>query len=149
MKTALSSLLALAVLLLAAGCGKSDSGNAGPSSDSLEARVDRHGDRVMASANKAEARQWMKEAKHVFFKSDRKLIGQYVDEFYNAGATQVLIADIEEEAGNEYGEGLLVVLPQDAAARAKIFEVNSRAEIAFDNDAVADRGQKYLYYSLD
>ena len=68
---------------------------------------------------------------------------------FGAGAEQVLIADIEVQDGTEYGEALLVVLPKDAAARAKVFEVNTRAETTFENDGVTDKGQKYLYYSLD
>jgi hypothetical protein len=72
-----------------------------------------------------------------------------VEEFYGAGATQVLIADIEEHDGTQYGEALLIVLPKEAGARAKLFEVGARADTAYQNDPVTDKGQKYLYYSLD
>ena len=144
----------IVTLLFQAGCGKpqpgarsADSGE--PSQDSLETKVDRHGDEVMASTTKAEARQWMKQPKHVFFKADPKEVAQFVEDFYQAGATQVLIADIEEEEGNQYGEALLIVLPGDATLRAKIFEVGTRADTSFQNDPVSDKGQKYLYYSLD
>ena len=85
----------------------------------------------------------------MFFKVDAKTMGKFVEDFYDAGAGQVVIGDVEDLGGNEYGESLLVVLPTDAAARAKVFAVGSRAETAFGNDGVTDKGQKYLLYSLD
>lgn len=111
--------------------------------------VDTHGDEVMASTTKAEAREWMQATNHVFFKADPKQVAQYVSDFYQAGAEQVLIADIEEHEGYQYGEALLIVLPKDAAARTKLFQVGSRADTDFQNDPFTDQGQKYLYYSLD
>jgi len=103
----------------------------------------------MAGSAKAEARQWIKAPSHIFFKADPKEVAQFVEAFYGAGATQVLIADIEEHEGKQYGESLLVVLPKDAAMRKKLFEIGSRADTAFQNDETSDKGQKYLYYSLD
>ncbi len=140
---------------LVGGCSKQQStkkaGNESEeqSQGSLEARVDKHGEEIMASSAKAEARQWMKQPSHIFFKADPKDVAQYVEEFYRAGATQVLIADIEEHEGKQFGEALLVVLPKEASARIKLFEIGSRADTAFQNDPVSDKGQKYLYYSLD
>ncbi len=145
----------LVLLALGGGCGKrhSTAGSSDASDEEvqgpLEIRVDHHGDEVMASSTKAEAREWMKQPKHVFFKVDPKQVGQFVEEFYGAGATQVLIADIEEHEGTFYGEGLLVVLPKDKEIRAKLFAIGARADAAYQNDPVTDKGQKYLYYSLD
>jgi hypothetical protein len=130
-----------ALIGLAIGCGKH--------LDSTISAVDQHGDEVMGSTTKAEARGWMQATNHVFFKADPKQVARYVDDFYQAGATLVLIADIEEHEGYQYGEALLIVLPKDAAARAKIFQVGSRADTDYQNDPVSDQGQKYLYYSLD
>jgi len=147
--------LMLIALALAGGCNKAGSGSSASSGDAdddkgtLEERVDRHGDEVMTSTTKAEAREWMKQPEHVFFKADAKQVGKFVEDFYGAGATQVLICDIEEEEGAQYGEGLLVVLPTDKDARKKLFEVDARANTAFQNDSTSDKGQKYLYYSLD
>ncbi len=119
------------------------------SDDSVIAKIDKHGDEIMASSTKAEARDWMKQKAHIFFKADPKQVGQFVEDFYRAGASRVLIGDIETHESTEYGESLLVVLPKDAAARGKLFEVNSRAQTAFQNDPVSDKKQRYLYYSLD
>ncbi len=157
MKNPLIILLAgslLVVLTLISGCGQQQSSTASgdpdeQSQDALIANIDQHGDEVMSSSDKAEARQWMKQPKHVFFKADPGQVAQFVEDFYNAGARQVLITDIEEFQGNQFGEALLVILPKDAGARAKLFEVGARADTAFDNDPVTDKGQKYLYYSLD
>jgi hypothetical protein len=157
MKTKFSQLIAgtmLIALAFAGGCDKNKAGSTsagGDSSDgdSLETRVDHHGDEIMASTTKAEARAWMKQPKHVFFKVEAKQVGQFVEEFYGAGATQVLIADIEEVEGAQYGEGLLVVLPKEKEARAKLFEIGARADAAYQNDPTTDKGQKYLYYGLD
>lgn len=153
MKNAFTASLLIA-LAMTVGCSKSESTAAGDDSDgdshgSLIAKIDKHGDEIMASSTKAEAREWMKQPKHVFFKADPKQVAQFVEEFYQAGAAQVYIADIEEEEGNFYGEGLLVVLPKDAAARAKLFEIESRADTVYQDDTVPDKGQKYLYNGLD
>jgi hypothetical protein len=144
----------LAALALASGCGKSPStatsdDSDGSSKDDLIAKIDKHGDEIMASSTKAEAREWMKGSKHVFFKADPKVVAQFVEDFYQAGAVQVYIADIETEEGNDYGESLLVVLPTDPAARAKLFQVEARADTQFEDDPVSDKGQKYLYNGLD
>lgn len=128
-------------ILVMIGCSKPQ--------ESLVSAIDKHGDEIMQSTTKAEAREWMKETNHVFFKEEPKQVAQYVEDFYQAGAVQVLIADIEEENGVQYGGALLIVLPKDAAARAKLFEIGSRADTDFQEDPVSDEGQKYLYYSLD
>jgi hypothetical protein len=77
------------------------------------------------------------------------VVAQFVEDFYQAGAVTVYIADIEEEQGYDYGESLLVVLPKDPNARAKLFQVEARADTTFDDDPVTDQGQKYLYNGLD
>jgi hypothetical protein len=139
----------LAACVLAAGCSDKSTSVSGSDDSEDIAKIDRHGEEIMASSAKAEARDWMKQPAHIFFKIDPKQVKQFVEDFYGAGAKQVLIGDIETHDGTQYGESLLVVLPKEAAARAKLFEVNSRAETAFQNDPVSDKKQKYLYYSLD
>ena len=144
---------AVAASALMAGCSNENSGSASDldaqSEDSLIAKIDKHGEEIVASTAKAEAREWMKRPGHVFFKADPKQVRQFVEEFYGRGAKQVLVGDIEVHDGTEYGEALLVVLPKDSRTRAKLFEVNTRAEAAFQNDDVPDKGQKYLYFALD
>jgi hypothetical protein len=156
MRNEARELLAAAVLLgltIVAGCGKhrptaTANKEWEQEPDSLEARIDRHGDEIMASAARAEARQWMNHPSHGFFKANPKEVGRFVEEFYSAGASQVVIADIEQHEGKQFGEGLLVVLPREQSARAKLFEIGARAATTFQNDPVTDKGQKYFYFSL-
>ena len=162
MKQLLVSSLLIA-LVLSGGCGKSQSSaisqltivsnvsnNAdNQSRNSTVAWIDQQGDKIIASATKSEARQWMRQSKHVFLKADAKVVAQFVEDFYQAGAVQVLIADIEEKSGNQSGESLLVVLPKDPTARARLFEVEARVDTAFQNDPVPDKGQNYLYNGLE
>ena len=153
MRMLLASSLLMAIAL-ASGCGKSSSTAASDDSDGsskgdLIAKIDQHGDEIVASSARGEAREWMKQPRHVFFKADPKVVAQFVEDFYQAGAVTVYIADIEEEQGYDYGESLLVVLPRDPNARAKLFQVEARADTAFDDDTVTDQGQKYLYNGLD
>jgi hypothetical protein len=143
---------AMALLLsVLSACGKestsADTNIHDGSHDSAEMRMDKHGEEIMASPTKQEARQWLKGSKHLFFKSDSKTVGQFVEDFYNAGAKQVLIADLEEHEGNQYAGSILVVLPDEDSAREKVFDVGMRADIVFGQDPVIDRGQKYLYYT--
>ena len=120
------------------------------SGGTLEQRDDAHGDEVMNSSKREEARAWMKGEKHVLFKEDPKTMRQFVEDFYAAGAKQVYICDIEEHEGTSYGGGMLVVLPTDASQRGKLFEVGKRAETAAQCDPVSDRGQKVfvLFFGL-
>jgi hypothetical protein len=150
----------LLTLIPFAGCGKQSASSSGGSSSSdqgdgdvsdqpVEVRVDHHGDEIMASDKKYEAREWMKDPNHVFFKEDKKQVSQYIEDFYSAGATQVVIGDTEEHDGTTYAGAVLVVLPTDSAARAKLFEINSKVGPFFQEDPVTDKGQKYLYYTPD
>ena len=115
----------------------------------LEERIEKHCEEVMASSAKAEARQWLRQRSHGFFKTDRRDVAGFVKQFYGAGATEVLIGDIHGDQSAQLGQSLVIVLPKEASARAKLFEIGSRAEDAFQCDHVSDKGQKYLYYPLD
>jgi hypothetical protein len=116
-----------------------------------EKRIDEAGDKIMASDKKAEARQWLKDDNHVLFKfrEGKAGLAKIVDEFYVAGAEKIYVGDISTEAGKDFAGTILVVLPEDFAARTKLFKIDERVGPEFQEDPVADRGQKYLYYSLD
>jgi hypothetical protein len=153
---ACSVLLAALFTMAACLCGcendqvAAPNGNANAGGEgSLIQRVDKHGDEVLASNSKVEAREWLKDSAHVFFKGGKKKTAKFVEDFYAAGAKQVLIGDIESHEGKDFGGCLLVVLPPDTAARAKLIEVDKQAAGAFEEDPVSDQGQKYLYYTFD
>lgn len=117
----------------------------------LEQRIEKAGDEIMASDKKAEAREWLKDDNHLLFKFHDGKAGliKIVDEFYAAGAEKVYVGNVESEAGKDFAGTVLVVLPDDFSARTKLFKIDERVAPVFDEDPAADRGQKYLYYSLD
>jgi hypothetical protein len=149
------------VVLLAAtalGCGKRDAAGSSAASakgaeresdQSREARFDKHAQEQIASSQAFEARKWLKTPKHVIFKHAKGQVAQLVDEFYQAGASQVYVAGVEEHEGSQFGTMLIVALPSDAAARKKIFAIAKQAEDLFQNDPTSDAKQKYLLFSLD
>jgi len=118
-------------------------------SQAMAEKVDRHVEAALAAPNKAEARQWLKPPGHVFFKADKQEVAQLVEDFYAAGAAQVLFVEIARDNDKEIADSMVVVLPKDSAIRAKVFSVGERADGMFDNDPMPDSGQKYLYYGLD
>src|SRR5262249_55030937 len=71
---------------------------------SLEERIEEHCEKIMASSAKAEAREWLQQRTHGFFKTDREDVAGFVEEFYSAGATEVLIGDIEEDQNAQLGQ---------------------------------------------
>ena len=88
MKLAVSSLII--ALAFAPGCSKRETSTKSESERSTEGpnlnEIDKHGDEILASADKAEARQWLKNPSHVFFKEDPKQVKQFIEDFYEAGA---------------------------------------------------------------
>lgn len=144
------------VLLSLAAC---DAENAAPAlpnaaaqiedADSSAKQIDKHGDKLLAGPNKTEAREWLKDSAHTFFKENRQQIAQFIEDYYAAGSSAVYIVDSETHEGHVFGGALLVVLPKDGAARGKVFEVNNKVVPVFDEDPVADEGQKYLIHGFD
>src|SRR5262249_37366932 len=107
------------VVLLAAtalGCGKRDAGGSSAASakgaeresdQSREARFDKHAEEQIASSQAFEARKWLKTTRHVIFKHANQQVAQLVDEFYQAGASQVYVAGVEEHEGSQFGTMLI------------------------------------------
>ena len=142
----LAAALLLSLTPVIVGCDKL---GGGPSGDSLEGRIDKHCEEIMASGKQVEAREWFKAPAHVLFKEDPKQVVGYVEDFYSAGAPRVLIGDMEDHEGKQFAGCLIVILPKDAAVRAKLFKLSDRVGVQFQEDPVSDKGQKYLYFSFD
>jgi hypothetical protein len=149
---------------VAVGCGKRE--EIGPSEGKASApgakaaehgdsdlaratRFDQYAEKAIASSKAFEARTWFKTPKHVVFKHGNQQVTQLVDEFYQAGATQVYVADVEEHGGTQFATHLIVTLPKDAAGRTETFSVAKKAEQLTQTDPISDVGQKYLLFSLD
>ena len=154
-----SNIIAFSVVTLlvtVSGCGKkeeagSSSGSSAESKPEMldVAALDKDGDEELAQPNKAEARQWLRAPSHAVFKGDKQAIMKFVDEFYAAGAVTVYVTGIETLGGTEVTETMLLVLPKDTAARAKVIEVANRFAETIQNDPDKDVGQKYLSFVLD
>jgi len=156
MRTNQGGFLAVAAIaaLFSLGCEDQQAGApaaGGAGEVPLEQRLEKAGDKIMASDKKAEAREWLKDDNHVLFKFREGKPGlvKIVDEFYSAGAEKVYVGDIDTEQGKDFAGTVLVVLPKDGAARSKLFEIDKRVGPEFQEDPVTDKGQKYLYYSFD
>src|SRR5262245_36274474 len=135
--------LAAVVLLFSFGCedeqaGAPAAGGGIAGALPLEQRLEKAGDVIMASDKKAEAREWLKDDNHVLFKfrEGKAGLAKIVDEFYAAGAEKVYIGDIQTEAGKDFAGTVLVVLPKDAAARSKLFEIDKRVGPELQEDPV-------------
>jgi hypothetical protein len=116
------------------------------------AKQDKEALRAFKEDKTAEAREWCSpEAKtHVGWKVSRADMLKMVEALYAAGATKVWISDIHEMNGGEVAAGVIVQLPDDPAARKRVFEydANWRKEVE-DEEKNPDMGQKYIVYSLD
>ena len=67
-----------------------------------------------------------------------------VRDLYQRGAEVVTAIDIDADAHTETTSTLIVKLPEDAAARKKLFQVNARIARQGGFDPDADAGQKYF-----
>jgi hypothetical protein len=150
------TLLVVALLVVVSGCGKKEAApdSTAPSVESKPevvdvAALDKAGDEDLADPKKAEARRWFKAPSHAIFKGDQQAVIKFVDDVYAAGAVTVYVTGIETLGGNEVTETMLLVLPKDSAARARVIEVANRFGETIQNDPDKDVGQKYLSFVLD
>jgi len=76
----------------------------------------------------------------------------FIDSLYVLGADTVYMVNVEQdsawvqEEGGPYSDALLIRLPADPAARARLFAVNAREE---GLDPETDHGQQYLFFWWD
>jgi hypothetical protein len=157
MKTRNIIVISVTLLVICSACGKKEATTSNPKntteqkSDVVDvATLDKEGDKELAETNKvAEARQWLRARSHSIFKGDQQSVIKFVDEFYAAGAVTVYVTGIDTLGGTQVTETMLLVLPKEAAARAKVFEVANRFDETIDSDPEKDIGQKYLSFVLD
>jgi hypothetical protein len=111
-------------------------------------------DKDFNESKKTEAKKWLKSPLHTILGEDKKKVLKFVDKFYDAGAKEVFIADIEthfngKNPPTETGKYLLVVTPQDEETRKKFFVAHWEAVVAWGFDGDDDVGQKYTWYPID
>jgi len=107
----------------------------------------------MLASDRAEARQWLGAAPGAVrylgeLEPDASL--ELVERLYELGAAEVLAVEIEREPGSEdqTTNHLLVRLPLNLAARARLFAFENEHAESEGFDGEADRGQEYLYLKL-
>ncbi len=151
-------------LVLLCGCGMLFFAGCGPhvaEVNDLVSEPDQQALEMLANkATIAEAKAWLAAdpKQHVLWKGDRQAISQLVDSLYAAGAPNVSAADISKEEGFELVALFVVTLPDDPAARAKVFKTHNDFWRTYltdvDEDELADfqesdRGQKHLTLNFD
>lgn len=103
----------------------------------------------LAEPDKAEARKWLQSDSHILFEGDKETAGRLVSELYSAGAKEVWIIGISPLADVEVAAAFVTVLPDDSAARKRVFAVESDFQRLIDGEPTSDTGQKYLHFSFD
>lgn len=79
----------------------------------------------------------------------------FIDSLYGAGADTVWVLNVEQDSawvaqeGGPYADALLVQLPSDRSARARLFAYEGREARHEGFDPERDRGQRYLYFWWD
>ncbi len=112
---------------------------------------------LLEKPNRREARAWLRKAAGDKtgralgrFKRETDAV-RFVEEFYRAGAREVIVPDIyDNKAGDQFTDGLLVRMPKDAAKRKAIRKVcaqlrKKRFGVMLPD---ADFGEIVLYLSM-
>lgn len=79
----------------------------------------------------------------------------FIDSLYTAGADTVWVLNVEQDSawvareGGPYADALLVHLPSERSARARLFAFGAREARHEGFDPERDRGQRYLYFWWD
>ena len=148
-------------LLLTLGCSKqsSDSSEAAAESEVPEVadkkmieEIDKMAEDVLKSTDKMEAADWLKRYPKSQITDDETghpiLMASLVTRLREAGAPRIVI-DTASFGQGHFLVGMVVVLPTDAAARKKLFVIDTELSQLCEQIRVEDKGQKYLHYGFD
>jgi hypothetical protein len=105
----------------------------------------------IASNRTAEARAWLKDDNHVIFEGNKAEVAKLVEDLYTAGAKEVYITGIVDIEGAQLSASLAVVLPDDPAARKRVFDIQRALYKSweYEEGATEDIGQKYMDFTFD
>lgn len=121
-------------------------------SKAYAAEEDKRAQKILKSSDIMEAKDWLALYPKGLFSSnaldeddfDGTPLAPVVDRLTKAGAARLVV----HHAHRKLFLGLVVVLPDDAKARKKIFIIEQElSQVCLQREA-EDCGQKYLYYSL-
>jgi hypothetical protein len=123
--------------------------------DAGQERHERFIAKLLKDRNKAEALAWLSGGAAGSFRNLGELETNeesvaLVREVYALGAVQVLAMEIDSYDGADGNSGKLVIeLPEDEAARGRVFAWCARQgeKLGFEGDE--DFGQRYLFVMLD
>jgi hypothetical protein len=102
----------------------------------LSKTIDAEAARLLQGRNK-EARAWLRQPENRNEPESRRLI----EGAYRTGATEVIVVGLDDA---DNGIQFVIVLPDDAAARRKLFDWHREVD-----PTVKDVGQKYLLLSAE
>jgi hypothetical protein len=103
----------------------------------------------LSEPDKAEALKWLQGDSHILFEGDKETAARLVRDLYSAGAKEVWVIGITALDDSEVAAAFVAVLPADAAARKRVFAVESDFQKGADGEPSRDIGQKYLHFSFD
>jgi hypothetical protein len=95
----------------------------------------------------APARGWLGDPDNLLFEGDPQSVQALIDELYAAGAVDVWFIGIEPIAGRNVSASIAVQLPEQAAARAPLFDAH--AQYWQDTEPDPDTGQRFLEFAFD
>lgn len=108
----------------------------------------------LLASNKAEALTWLRAATPQSFRNIGEMDTteesiRFIQHLYDLGATTVLAVEIDEYPDGQNTGNLLVELPNDSDARARLFSFERDHAESHGFDATPDTDQPYLYLKLD
>ena len=105
---------------------------------------------LMQQGEVREAREWFAGAKARLGERDRRSSRNLLEGIYRHGALRVWACDIETDVDGASGTSHLVVeLPAEAGARAKLLRYLARPARQQGLEGDADDGQQFVYVKLD
>ena len=101
-----------------------------------------------------EARAWLAATANPYpFASNRfesrEAVAAFFDTLYAFGAETVYVLNVEDEQEGPYADALLLRVPDERAARGRLFEIDAREARHEGFDPDEDTGQRYLYFWWD
>ena len=95
----------------------------------------------------APARSWLGDSDNLLFEGDPQSVQTLIEDLYAAGAVDIWFIGIEQIAGRNVSASIAVQLPDEAAARAPLFDAH--AKYWQDAEPDPDSGQRYLEFAFD
>ncbi len=106
---------------------------------------------LLDDSNRGEALAWLGDTAtpRAVSRWDKQEAITAINDFYRAGALRVVTVDTQQIASTEVASQFVVVLPAEKEARQHVFDHYDDFQASFDEDAVPDKGQKYLLLTMD